>query len=98
MLGKYNFLVGMYFPIPPGFYARAGTFARERGQHMPLAPHLPESLSFSRSLANCQDPAATLKMRQEAALEAERAGAERRDAVVEVITPEKLQETGVESD
>jgi DNA-directed RNA polymerase subunit beta' len=44
------------------------------------------------------DLAAEMQMRQEAALEAERAGAERRDAVVEVITPEKLQETGVESD
>jgi len=41
------------------------------------------------------DLAAEMQMRQEAALEAERAGAERRDAVVEVITPEKLQETGV---
>ena len=41
------------------------------------------------------DLAAEMQMRQDAALEAERAGAERRDAVVEVITPEKLQETGV---
>ena len=39
--------------------------------------------------------AAEMQMRQEAARAAEDAGAERRDAVVEVLTPEKLQETGV---
>ena len=39
--------------------------------------------------------AAEMQMRQEAARAAEEAGAERRDAVVEVLTPEKLQETGI---
>jgi len=39
--------------------------------------------------------AAEMQMRQEAARAAEEAGAERRDAVSEVLTPEKLQETGI---
>ena len=42
--------------------------------------------------------AAEMQMRQEAARAAEEAGAERRDAVVEVLTPERLQETGVGED
>ena len=41
------------------------------------------------------DLAEEMAMRQEAALAAEAMGAERRDAVVEVLTPEKLQETGI---
>jgi DNA-directed RNA polymerase subunit beta' len=39
------------------------------------------------------DAAEEFAMRQEAAMAAEAMGAERRDAVVEVLTPEKLQET-----
>ena len=41
------------------------------------------------------DLAEEMAMRQEAAMAAEAMGAERRDAVVEVLTPEKLQETGI---
>ena len=39
------------------------------------------------------DAAEEMQMRHEAAAAAEAMGAERRDAVVEVLTPEKLQET-----
>ena len=39
------------------------------------------------------DAAEEMQMRQDAAVAAEAMGAERRDTVVEVLTPEKLQET-----